>query len=201
MSSSVKTVLRLGVGIILGQLVSSYELRYMLSREYYGEINGIEVYRTGDVNEDNLALHTEMLKNAPEQLTECCDRIYFTGTDLELPIHDAGLGNALGLTQGGTVYISTASFSSYVVYHELFHAFDNARGIISSSDEFTRLYEENKRFLPVYASNDGAYESEFFAQAGALYLIMPRELSVAAPGLYKYYDETLGFGSDKTVGL
>lgn len=185
---AVLVIVSAAVGILLGQLVSNYELRFMMSREYLGEVNGVEIYSAGKVNEDNLELHRQMLMKAPEKLTECCDRIYFTGSDLELPASDS----ALGLTQNRTIFVSTESFSSYVVFHELFHAYDNAHGELSAKPEFGDLYELEKGAFPVFARYSSAYPSEFFAQAGALYLIMPTELSIAAPEVYEYFDDALG---------
>ena len=188
------------IGILIGHLVSNYEMRFMLSRKYQGTYKGIEVYTSGLLDEQNFRAHAQMLGTAPDKLTECCDRLYFTGTDLELPGYDAGLGSALGLTQNRTVYISTESFSSYVVYHELFHAYDNTHGSpLSSSDEFMKLYASNRRVIPVFAADSSAYLSEFFAQAGAMYLLMPAELKYSAPDLYDYYDETLGFGEESDI--
>jgi hypothetical protein len=203
MSDSFKKIIRLGViiflsaaiGIILGQFVSNYELRFMFSREYCGEIGGIDLYAAGNVDRGNFVQHLEMLVKAPEELTECCDRIYFTGVGIEIPSGDSGLGNALGLTQDRTIYISTESFSSYVVFHELFHAYDNAHGTLSGTAEFLKLYSENSRIMPVFAAHSSAYPAEFFAQVGAMYLLMPTELSVAAPDVFDYYDKTLSFGS------
>ena len=186
------------IGVLLGHLVSNYEMRFMLSRKYHGTYKGIEVYSSGTLDEQNFRSHAEMLGKAPDKLTECCDRMYFTGSDLDLPGNDAGLGAALGLTQNRTVYISTQSYSSYVVFHELFHAYDNTHGNpLSSSEEFMKLYAANRRVIPVFAADSAAYSAEFFAQAGALYLLMPDELEIAAPDLFKYYDVTLGFG-DRT---
>ena len=183
------------IGVFLGHLVSNYEMRFMLSRKYQGTYKGIEIYTSGLLDEQNFRSHAEMLGNAPDKLTECCERMYFTGTDLDLPGTDDGLGSALGLTQDKTIYISTQSFSSYVVFHELFHAYDNTHGSpLSSSPEFLRLYAANRRVITVFASDSSAYTAEFFAQAGAMYLLMPDELHMAAPDLYKYYDETLGVG-------
>lgn len=186
------------IGIFFGHLVSNYEMRFMLSRKYQGTYKGIEIYTSGLLDEQNFISHAEMLGSAPDKLTECCDRLYFTGTDLDLPGSDAGFGSALGLTQDRTVYISTQSFSSYVVYHELFHAYDNTHGDpLSSSREFMQLYADNHRVIPVFAADSSAYAAEFFAQAGAMYLLMPDELQIAAPDLYEYYDVTLGFGEGK----
>lgn len=185
------------IGVFFGQLVSNYEMRFMLSRKYQGSYKGIEIYTSGLLDEENFLAHIQMLGSAPDRLVECCDRLYFTGTDLELPGNDAGLGSALGLTQNRTVYISTESFSSYVVYHELFHAYDNTHGSpLSSSDEFVKLYAANRRIIPVFATDSSAYTAEFFAQAGAMYLLMPSELKISAPDLYDYYNDTLGFGKE-----
>ncbi|MBO6230336.1 MAG: hypothetical protein J6O50_07195 [Ruminiclostridium sp.] len=199
MSESFRKMIRLAViiflsatvGILLGQFVSNYEMRFMLSREYCGDVSGIEIYAVGNVDRENFVKHLEMLVDAPEQLTECCDRMYFTGTDLEIPAHDSGLGDALGLTQDRMICISTRSFSTYVVFHELFHAYDNVHGTLSETAEFLQLYSENERAVPVFASHRSAYAAEFFAQAGALYLLMPMELSFSAPGLYEYYNNML----------
>lgn len=202
MSDSFKKIIGIGaiilvsalVGILLGQLFCNYEMRYMFAREYCGDVNGIEIYAAGEIDRDNFVKHLEMLVDAPEKLTECCDKIYFTGSSLGVPASDSGLGNALGLTQDRTIYISTESFSSYVVYHELFHAFDNANDRLSDTTEFVKLYAENDRIMPVFAAHSDEYAAEFFAQVGAMYLLMPFELSVSAPELYDYYDSTLGFG-------
>ncbi|MBP5606548.1 MAG: hypothetical protein J6X60_13580 [Ruminiclostridium sp.] len=148
------------------------------------------------MNEENLGLHASMIEKAPEMLTNCCDKIYFTGTDLELPAQDS----ALGLTQGRTLFISTESFSTYVIYHELFHAYDNSNGEPSANSlEFINAYEANKQVIPVFAQYSSSFRSEFFAQAGAMYLIMPFELSIAAPETYRYYDEVLGLGKQKEM--
>lgn len=185
------------IGVFLGHLVSNYEMRFMMSRKYHGTYKGIEVYSSGLLDDENFILHAEMLGKAPDKLIECCDRMYFTGSDLDLPGNDTGLGSALGLTQNRTVYISTQSYSSYVVFHELFHAYDNTHGDpLSSSEEFMKLYAANRHVIPVFASDSSAYPAEFFAQAGAMYLLMPDELQIAAPDLYNYYDVTLGFGEE-----
>ena len=38
------------VGVFLGHMVSSYEMRFMLSRKYCGTYRGIEVYKSGSIN-------------------------------------------------------------------------------------------------------------------------------------------------------
>ena len=204
MSDTFKKVIGIGaivflsalIGILLGQFFGNYETRYMFAREYCGDVNGIEIYAAGEIDRDNFVKHLEMLVKAPEKLTNCCEKMYFTGSGLDIPTSDSGLGSALGLTQDRTIYISTQSFSSYVVYHELFHAFDNQNDRLSETAEFTKLYAENERIMPVFAAHSEEYAAEFFAQVGAMYLLMPFELSVAAPDLYDYYDSTLGFGTD-----
>ena len=204
MSDSFKKIIGIGaiifisalIGILLGQFFCNYEMRYMFGREYCGDVSGIEIYAAGEVDRDNFRKHLEMLVKAPGKLTECCDRIYFTGNGLDIPGSDSGLGSALGMTQDRTIYISTESYSSYVVFHELFHAYDNTHERLSESAEFIRLYAENDRVMPVFAARSEDYASEFFAQVGAMYLLMPFELSVSAPDLFEYYDSTLGFGTD-----
>ena len=198
MNENVEKVIKLSVvilvsaliGVLLGQLVSNYELRYMFSREYCGEYKNVEIYKTKNADEGIMSEHKEMLALAPDKLLEGCERIYFTGSDIEVPVFDEGLGDALGLTIGRTIYISTKNFGSYVLLHELFHAYDNANGDISeNSPAFLRAYRANKRAIPVYASHSDDYPAEYFAQAGAMYLLIPQELSVAAPETYEYFSE------------
>ena len=202
MSDSFKKIIKIAaiifisaaVGIMIGQFFFNYEMRYMFAREYCGDVNGIEIYAAGKIDRENFVKHLEMLAKAPEKLTECCDKMYFTGNGLDIPESDAGLGNALGLTQDRTIFISTESFSSYVVLHELFHAFDNANDRLSETYEFLKLYKEKSRIMPVFTANSDDYAAEFFAQVGAMYLLMPYELSISAPDIYDYYDKKLGFG-------
>lgn len=200
MSDTLKKVLKLSaliivsafIGVMLGQFMSNYEMRFSFSRRYIGNYRGIDIYETGDINEENMRMHLQMLSDAPEELAECTDRLYFIGTDVALPVNDEELGDVLGLTQGSTVYISTSSFSAYVVFHELFHAYDSAHGDISeNSREFREIYANAGHTVPVFAAYSSDYPAEFFAQAGAMCLVMPFEMSRAAPSVYEYYSELL----------
>ena len=181
------------LGIFLGHFLSSYETRFMLSREYCGSYKGIEIYKTGDIDTDNFTSHAEMLGKAPDKLLEGCQRLYFTGTDLDISENETGISSALGLTQDRTVYISTSTFGADVLYHELFHAYDNYRGMLSlNSDGFRKAYE-SERGRVFIAVVDAAHEaSEFFAQAGAVYLISPKELKFRAPMTYEYFNGIFG---------
>ena len=104
------------IGIFLGKLVSSYELRFFLNREFCGEYRGIDVYKSGAIDKENCVSFIYTLEAIPEELTECCDTLYFTAEDLSLPIYD-GRNKALGLTQDSTIYISTEYFSEEVYPH------------------------------------------------------------------------------------
>lgn len=176
------------IGICLGYLVSSYEVRFMLAREYEGSYKGIEIYSCGDINRDIMDAHQSMLRSVPDELLKGCRRIYFTGSDIDIPVNDSGYGQALGLTQGGTVYVSTRTFGADVVVHELFHTYDAACGMLSSNDEdFIAAYDAEKDNIRIIAGHSSHYPSEFFAEAGAMYIISPFELSIRAPLAYEYF--------------
>ena len=188
------------IGVFFGQLLSNYELRFMAARSYQGEYNGIEIYTAGDVDENNMSGYLYMLSCAPDALTECCDRLYFTGSELDIPANDAGVSSALGLTQGRTIYISTDCFGMEVMFHELFHAYDNSHGELSAhSDGFRRAYDSEWDNIYVAVGYDDMHASEFFAQAGAFYLLAPAKLRNDAPLSFEYFDGIFGYYSEKTT--
>lgn len=180
------------IGIILGHIVSTYELRFLLSREYCGTFRGIDIYKSGDIDTDNFAKHAQMLDMAPDALVECCDRMYFTGTDLGIPATDAGYSSALGLTQGKTIFISTLSFGEDVVFHELFHAYDNTHDLPSEhSQVFLDAFNEEAGKISFVVGDEAALRSEYYATAGAIYIVMPDKMKILIPKTYAYFDNLL----------
>ncbi len=179
-----------GIGILMGQFLTSYKTQYLLSREFCGTYRGIDVYKCGEINKDYFIGHAYMLESAPDVLVECCTDMYFTGGDLAIPIIKNG-GKALGLTQGSTIYIATDTFNVDVVYHELFHAYDNANDKISDSDEFMQIFYREKDKVFVEVVDDDDYNEEFFAAAGAAYLLEPQVLQTAAPETYEFIDRLI----------
>ncbi|MBQ9384458.1 MAG: hypothetical protein IJT87_09480 [Ruminiclostridium sp.] len=180
------------IGIILGHYVSNYEVRFMLDRKYCGTYRGIDVYKVGTVNADNFKEHAYMLSQAPDELVEACERMYFTGTDLDIPSNDTGINAALGLTQDRTVYISTRTFGADVLYHELFHAYDNYNGMLSqNSEEFIIAFNNERLNVSTVVVDPSQEAAEFFAQAGAVYLLSPLQLEVLAPRTYSFFNELL----------
>lgn len=179
------------VGIFLGRFFTRYDTRYLLSRRYCGSYRGIDVYECGEINEENFIGHAYMLESAPDILTDCCTAMYFTGGSLSIPI--IGHGDALGLTQDSIIYISTDTFNVDVIYHELFHAYDNVNGNLSRSDEFMSIYYEEKDSVFVEVLDEAARPAEFFAASGALYLLEPETLKSAAPQVYGYIDRRIDF--------
>lgn len=175
-----------GVGILLGQLASDYELRFLLNREYCGTYRGIEVYKSGEINDENVLGHIYMLEAAPLELTDCCKSLYFIGSELPIPKNETGHTQALGLTQGDKIYISTESYSADVILHELFHAYDNRYGN-SSDKNFMSVYEREQTKLYIAGGYSDQRPSEYFATAGALYLLSPEELLLLAPETYTYF--------------
>ena len=177
------------IGIFLGKLVSSYELRFMMNREFCGEYRGIEVYKSGDINKENCLSFVYTLKAMPEELTECCEILYFTAEDLPLPVYDGVKNKALGLTQGSTVYISTEDFAEEVIIHEFFHAYDNYHGLLSESDSFRTAYEAEKSLFKIDTPVEEAHLSEYFATLGSFYILSPEEMMTHAPETYRYFNE------------
>ncbi len=180
------------VGIFLGQFITSYETQFLLSREYCGSYKGIEVYRCGEINGVNAAGHLRLLETVPDELAETCSAIYLTGGSLSVPLIGSEGGKALGLTQNTTIYISTDSFNVDVLYHELFHAYDNANGKLSESGEFMKIAEKEGKAFYLEGYESSAQPAEIFASAGAMYLLEPEHLEFIAPGLYAYIQERIG---------
>ncbi len=180
------------VGIFLGQFITSYETQFLFSREYCGSYKGIEVYRCGEINGVNATGHLRLLETVPDELAETCSAIYLTGGSLSVPLIGSEDGKALGLTQNTTVYISTDSFNVDVLYHELFHAYDNANGKLSESAEFMKIAEKEGKAFYLEGYESSAQPAEVFASAGAMYLLEPEHLEFIAPGLYAYIQERIG---------
>lgn len=174
------------IGIFVGKTIAAYETGYLLNREYCGSYRGIEVYKSGEINDENFLQHVVMLRDAPEKLVECCDKMYFIGGSL--PIRTSG--SALGVTQDSTVFITTDSYGPDVLVHELFHTYDNRYGASSSSD-FDSIYEAEKYKIPVSSGYDEKHRAEFFATAGAVYIVSPAELLKKAPNTFFYINEIL----------
>lgn len=181
-----------GIGIFMGYFFTSYKTQYLLNREFCGSYRGIDVYKCGEINKEYFVAHAYMLDSAPDVLVECCTDMYFTEGALTIP-QSQHSGRALGITQDSTIYITTDSFNADVVYHELFHAYDNAHGKISESYEFTQIFHEEKGKVFVEVVDEADYNEEFFAAAGAAYLLEPQVLKDAAPKTYEYIDNLIGY--------
>ncbi len=180
------------IGVCLGYMVSSYETRFMLGREYQGSYKGVELYTCGDVRQEFYSAHVQMLDYAPEELLAGCDRIYFTGEGISIPLNDSGYSQALGLTQNRVVFISTETFGADVVMHELFHTYDSANGMLSAnSSAFLQAFDKEQGNIRIAAGHSSMLASEFFAEAGAMYIISPFELSLRAPETYDYFNAML----------
>lgn len=177
------------LGILLGRFITRYETRFFLSREYCGSYRGIEVYKCGEVDAENAAYHLQMLDTVPRPLTDSCTALYLTCGPL--PVPEGGETEALGLTQETTVFVTTDSFFPDVLLHELFHAYDRANAALSDSAEFRVVYDRERKGLLVACLVPESDRAEFFATAGAQYLLNPLMLSEAAPETFAYFDERL----------
>lgn len=174
-------------GIFLGHFLTRYETRLLFNREYCGSYRGIEVYKCGEPDSENAAYHLQMLEKAPETLTEGCTAIYLTSGSLPLP-ETGGNAEALGLTQGTTVFVTTDSFYPDVLLHELFHAYDHANDMLSDSEEFREIFGRESDRISVVCVIPESERAEFFAAAGAEYLLKPISLLENAPETYRYLD-------------
>lgn len=179
------------LGVFAGQLITSYETRYLLNREFCGSYKGINVYKCGEINGENAAAHLRLLEAVPYPLADSCSSIYLTGGSFTVPVIGQENGQALGLTQNKTIYISTDSFGIDVLYHELFHCYDNANGNISESEEFLKLAEEEGGYFYLEGYDESAKPAEIFASAGAMYLLEPEHLLFEAPQIYAYINERI----------
>lgn len=177
------------LGIFLGRMIMRYETRFFLSREYCGSYRGIEVYKCGEIDGENAAFHLQMLEEVPKPLTDSCTSLYLTSG--KLPVPEVGGAEALGLTQETTVFVTTDSFYPDVLIHELFHAYDRSNGALSDSEEFRAVYERERAELQVACLVPESDRAEFFAAAGARYLLSPALLSETAPETFAYFDERL----------
>ncbi len=187
-------VVSASVGIFLGHLVSNYELRFMADRQYYQKYKNVDIYTAGEVNAVNLSNYMYMLEYVPDDILECCEKLYFTGSDLDIPMNDSGISSAYGLTQGRTIYISTEVFGMEVVAHEFFHAYDNTHGEPSAhSEEFRSAYKNEWNRIYVVAGYDEMLPAEYFAQAGAYYILAPEHLEEAAPDTYSFFNDMFGY--------
>ena len=186
-------ILALVIGISLGYFVTNYETRYLLNRKFCGTYRGIDVYKSGEINAENFIGHAHVLDDAPDVLVETCTEMYFIGEDLDILAMGGQGGKALGITQGSVIYISTASFNADVVLHELFHSYDNANDKISDSDGFLRIMEKERNNVHVELYDEEAYSAEYFAVAGAEYLLQPEVLRKSAPETYDFIDKLIGY--------
>lgn len=180
------------LGIFVGQFITSYETQYLFNREYCGSYKGIDVYKCGEINGENASGHLRLLEDVPDTLTDACSAIYLTGGSLSVPIIGTENGKALGLTQNTTIYISTDTFGIDVLYHELFHCYDNANGKLSETAEFAEMAEEEGEYFYLEGYDESSHPAEIFASAGAMYLLEPEHLLYEAPQIYAYINERIG---------
>lgn len=180
------------IGVFVGQFITSYETQYLLSREYCGTYKGIDVYKCGEIDGTNAAGHLRLLETVPDTLADSCSAIYLTGGSLSVPIIGEENGKALGLTQNTTIYISTDTFGIDVMYHELFHCYDNANGKLSESAEFLELAGKEGGYFYLEGYDETSIPAEVFATAGAMYLLEPEHLLYEAPQIYAYINERIG---------
>ncbi len=180
------------VGIFLGRFMTRYETRLLFSREYCGSYRGIDVYKCGELDSNNVISHLLMLEKAPQILADACSALYFTGGSLNVPEMSGAGARALGLTQDDIVFITADSFYADVLYHELFHAYDNSSGKLSDAEDFRDIYSRERSFVKVECLVEESDRAEFFAAAGAEYLLNPGSLKAAAPDTYGYFDGLFG---------
>lgn len=117
---------------------------------------------------------------------------------VENPGEEFGLKHVSGLTvpELKAVYIKDdAGKLRQSAVHEVFHAYDDALGYVSGSDEFLGLYVDEKDDMEVTGFiSAGQYkedEREYFAEACQMYVYDPGTLQSSAPKTYAYIDALL----------
>ena len=86
--------------------------------------------------------------------------------------------------------------AGYVLFHEAGHVLDNGMqtiGLISSTDEFKQIYEEEKHTVVIEYNHEYAISNptEYFASCFAEYMTNPERLKATAPKTYYFIENCL----------
>lgn len=90
-----------------------------------------------------------------------------------------------------TVYIDNREAASKTILHESFHALDISCSFSSKSNEFKAIYEEElEAFRGIHLTNDYNVNTstEYYAEAGQVYILNPEKLKEACPKTYSWLE-------------
>lgn len=90
-----------------------------------------------------------------------------------------------------TVYIDNREAAKNTILHESFHALDISCSYSSKSNEFEAIYEEElKAFRGIHSTSDYNVNTstEYYAEAGQVYILNPEKLKEACPKTYAWLE-------------
>lgn len=90
-----------------------------------------------------------------------------------------------------TVYIDNREAASKTILHEAFHALDISCSFDSKSVEFGAIYEEElQAFRSIHSTSDYNVNTptEYYAEAGQVYILNPDKLKEACPKTYDWLE-------------
>lgn len=90
-----------------------------------------------------------------------------------------------------TVYIDNREAAKNTILHESFHALDISCSFSSKSNEFGAIYEEElKAFRDIHSTSDYNVNTstEYYAEAGQIYILNPEKLKKACPKTYDWLE-------------
>ena len=90
-----------------------------------------------------------------------------------------------------TVYIDNREAASKTILHEAYHVLDISCSFSSKSNEFGAIYEEElKAFRDIHSTSDYNVNTstEYYAEAGQVYILNPEKLKKACPKTYDWLE-------------
>lgn len=167
-------------------------------------IQGVPVYVEPDeeTTQEDIDMFLKVIKAQPKFLMRNCTGIHLQGENAFINYAQQNFGDkynkAFGYTIGGDVFLKTnlnvngskrdKDSVKDTVAHELWHVFDYTKGTDEyylSELDFNILYNQNPCSISEYGATNTL---EFFAEAGAMYLLSPEELKEKNIDVYNYFE-------------
>ena len=162
-------------------------------------IQGVPVYvePNDELTQIEVDKHLKAIEEQPEYLMKNCTGIHLQGENL---FNEEGgdVSNSGGYTSIKEIYINgrtnfgmgkkTEDIIKEDISHELWHVFDYTYGndkYYLSELDFNVLYNQAPESLTEYGATD---VSEFFAEAGKMYINSPEELKEKNIDVYNYFE-------------
>lgn len=145
-----------------------------------------------NIDEDVAKAYKRNLESLPDFMKQYATSVTITNENLSEKFDLNLNANILAITYGTDIYISDEKFNENVLIHELFHAYDYSHNWISTSNEFSKIYEQEKNLIQV---SDGNVQNiyEFWASAGEMYYFSPKKLQEVAPLTYDFMVKNIQF--------